>query len=39
MNISHQEVETIYQIVSGDGDKKSEQLVKKKEQLEVVEKD
>ena len=39
MNISHQEVESIYQIVSGDGDKKSEQLAKKKEQLEVVEKD
>ena len=39
MNISHQEVESIYQIVSGDGDKKSEQLAKKKAQLEVVEKD
>ena len=39
MNISYQEVESIYQIVSGDGDKKSEQLAKKKEQLEVVEKD
>ena len=39
MNITHQEVESIYQIVSGDGEKKSEQLAKKKEQLEVVEKD
>ena len=40
MNISHQEVESIYhQIVSGDGEKKSEQLAKKKEQLEAVEKD
>ena len=39
MNISHQEVESIYQIVSGDGEKKSEQLTKKKEQLEAVEKD
>ncbi|TYZ20507.1 hypothetical protein [Selenomonas ruminis] len=39
MNISHQEVESIYQIVSGDGEKKVEQLAKKKEQLEVVEKD
>ena len=39
MNISHQEVESIYQIVSGDGKKKSEQLAKKKEQLEAVEKD
>lgn len=39
MNITHQEVESIYQIVSGDGEKKSEQLTKKKEQLEVVEKD
>ena len=39
MNITHQEVESIYQIVSGDGEKKAEQLAKKKEQLEVVEKD
>ena len=39
MNISHQEVESIYQIVSGDGEKKSEQLAKKKEQLEAVEKE
>ena len=39
MNISHQEVENIYQIVSGDGERKAEQLAKKKEQLEVVEKD
>ncbi|WP_029542136.1 hypothetical protein [Selenomonas sp. AB3002] len=39
MNISHQEVENIYQIVSGDGERKTEQLAKKKEQLEVVEKD
>ena len=39
MNISHQEVESIYQIVSGDGEKKAEQLAKKKEQLEVVERD
>ena len=39
MNIIHQEVESIYQIVSGDGEKKVEQLAKKKEQLEVVEKD
>ena len=40
MNISHQEVESIYhQIISGDGEKKIEQLTKKKEQLDVVEKD
>ena len=39
MNITHQEVESIYQIVSGDGEKKAEQLAKKKEQLEVVERD
>lgn len=39
MNITHQEVESIYQIVSGDGEKKAEQLAKKKEQLDVVEKD
>ena len=39
MNISHQEVESIYQIVSGDGEKKVEQLAKKKEQLEAVEKE
>ena len=39
MNTSHQEVESIYQIVSGDGEKKSEQLAKKKEQLEAVEKE
>ena len=39
MNISHQEVESIYQIVSGNGEKKVEQLAKKKEQLEAVEKD
>ena len=39
MNISHQEVESIYQIVSGNGEKKVEQLAKKKEQLEAVEKE
>ena len=39
MNITHQEVETIYQAVSGDGQKKAEQLTKKKQQLELIEKD
>ena len=36
MNISHQEVESIYQIVSGDGDKKSEQLEAVEKELDKL---
>ena len=39
MNIANQEVESIYQAITGSGEKIDEQLGKKKQQLEAVEKE